>query len=117
MNKHGDWISWILHFIVGMVVGTLGGLVLLMQGHRGSSAFRSLWIGDSLILPFILGTGLILGGVASHFGDQLWVGSNFRVIPPDQPSKSIYTVLLSALTVVCGLCSVGYALYMHFSTP
>jgi hypothetical protein len=50
----------------------------------------------------VIGAALIGAGLASYYGDRLWVGSAYRVIPPDDIARSVATKLLSILAGAVG---------------
>jgi hypothetical protein len=69
-----------MQFIFGFVVGALAGGTLIRDD-------------DSLInsgnAPFFsVGAGLLVAAVASRYGDKFWLGTSYRVIPPDEPGQS-----------------------------
>jgi hypothetical protein len=39
-------------------------------------------------ITFIIGAALLGAAVGSYYGDELWVGTSYRVIPPDRPRHS-----------------------------
>lgn len=83
MNKRADWFAWILQFIVGFGAGALFS-VLFLRGGR-----RSIPIITRAAAPmFALGMGLVGASLASYAGDRLWIGDNYRIIPPDEPRHS-----------------------------
>lgn len=99
MKKNADWMAWSLQFIVGLVVGAILGLRALREPElipRQGAAF------------FILGTALIGGALASIYGDQLWIGESYRVIPPDAPEQSGTSRTVSMIIALTGgLCLLG----------
>jgi ABC-type sulfate transport system permease component len=97
-SNSADWLSWVMQAIVGLVVGALAGLTLASRGRAGG------WrIDESLLLPFILGTALMGAALASHYGDRLWIGDNYRVIAPDGVQHSRSSQFLTFFLGILGL--------------
>lgn len=63
---------------------------------------------------FLAGAGLITGSVASYMGDRLWIGDNYRVIPPESPEQTPASVIASLAVGLAGVACAAYALMMHF---
>ncbi len=72
-----------MQFLAGLAVGATFGCVFLRGGRRSIPLIAR----DSAPI-FLLGTALIGAALASHYGDQLWRGSSYRVIPPEAPRQS-----------------------------
>lgn len=105
MNKRADWLAWSLQFLVGTVVGAACSCIFLRGGHRGIPII------DRETSPaFILGAALIGAALASYYGDQLWVGSSYRVIPPDEPRHSVTSRRVSIIIGCIGVVLVLIAL-------
>jgi predicted membrane protein len=83
MNERADWLAWSLQFLFGLVVGALFSLLFIRGGRRSIPL-----IAGETSPTFILGAALIGAALASHYGDQLWLGDSYRVIPPDKPRHS-----------------------------
>ena len=97
-SPQADWIAWILHFIVGAFVGGMIGLSIISRGNRSIGGEL---LDHHLILPFIAATALMGAGLASFMGDKLWIGDNFRCIPPDGiPQSSASTMMSYAIGVL-----------------
>jgi hypothetical protein len=108
-GNRADWMSWILHFVPGFVIGMMGGCLVISRRHP--SGF---WLSGNLILPFLIGTAAIAGGIASIHGDRLWLGSSYRVIPPQGINHSATSLKLSRVIIGTGaMMSVG-SLAAHF---
>jgi len=97
-SSSADWLSWVMQAIVGLFVGAVLGLALASRGRAGG------WrIDEALLLPFILGTALMGAAFASHYGDRLWIGDNYRVIAPDGVQHSRSSQFLSFFLGILGV--------------
>ncbi len=103
-----DWLSFGLHFVFGLIVGCVLGFMTITRRRHG------IWLHEDLILPYLCGASLIFAGLGAKLGDRLWLGMNYRVIPPDVPSHSAITYYLSIVTVFSGIGLAGFALFQHF---
>ena len=66
------------------------------------------------ILPFCIGIGLIVGAVATHYGDRLWLGENCnRTLPPDEVEESNAS---RTCTIVIGLAGAALMIYAILRT-
>lgn len=83
MNKRADWLAWFLQFFFGLVAGALCSGVFIRGGYRSIPL-----IARETSPTFILGAALIGASLASRYGDVLWVGDSYRVIPPVEPRHS-----------------------------
>ena len=84
-KQEADWVAWVLHFIVGALVGGFIGLTLARKDHKAGGGF---WMDEAMVPYFVLGVALIFGAVASSEGDRLWVGLSYRMIPPEGIQQS-----------------------------
>lgn len=85
MNERSDWIAWSLQLVAGFVAGAFCS-VFFIGGPRGIPL-----IAPGSILIFVMGAALVGAAFASHYGDRLWMGSLYRVIPPEEPQHSAAT--------------------------
>jgi hypothetical protein len=90
MNDQSDWLAWGMHFVLGGVVGAGFGSIFIRGGRRSIPLIER----DHGLL-FVLGMALLVAAMASRYGDALWVGDNYRVIPPDEPRHSSATLRAS----------------------
>ena len=107
-ESKADWLSFVLHFIFGLIVGCIIGLVTILRRREG------IWLQEELILPYLAGTSLIGGGLGAKFGDRLWMGSSYRVIPPDAPHHNRLSLYFSNLSVLLGFGLAATSLFKHF---
>lgn len=112
MQQKADWFAWILQFIFGFVIGGFLGFFLLTQNHRRGGAI--LQFSHELLWIFLLGTSLVTGGLASLLGDKLWIGSNYRVIPPEEQQHSFLSRGLSIVSMAIGALLVVFSVSSHF---
>lgn len=111
MKRGADWLAWFLQFIVGLAVGALVGLVMISRRRRYGGGF---WLDPEQVSTFIFGAALICAGLASYYGDRLWLGSSYRVIPPDGIRHSDTSRILSIIMGLLGGILVLTALLRHF---
>ncbi len=98
-KPQADWLAWILHYLFGLVVGALAGWWLASPGLRGRYWH---WLAFEHYPLFLSGTALIGACLGSLFGEHLWTGLNYRVIPPDGIEHSGLSLLLSIIGGVTG---------------
>lgn len=98
-NKRADGLSWILHFVFGAVVGALAGLAFGTSGRRRS---YQRWLEIELLSEFVLGCALLGAGLGSFFGERLWTGLSYHVIPPDGIEHNLTSRILSSLCGIAG---------------
>ena len=119
MKRGADWIAWSLQLIVGLAVGGFIGLqVIIKSDDRHLSLWDSgFWLATEHVPLFLWGAAFIGGGLASYLGDRLWMGSSYRLIPPDDPKNSPAS---RALSMFIGLLGVGWvflAMLRQFQSP
>jgi hypothetical protein len=107
MKRGADWLSWSLQFIAGSVVGAVGGLYILSRASRYHLTSED-------VVTLILGGALIGAGLASFYGDRLWIGLSYRVIPPDDIEQSETSQILSMATGALGVCVLLRDFLHHF---
>ena len=97
MKTAANWLGWTLQGIFGFVVGVLAGLWLLSRSRS------DIWSNSHLLLLFLLGSGLIGAGLAARYGDRLWMGDSYLLIPPDEPAQSNFSDWLAWFLVAAGI--------------
>jgi len=97
-NRGADWLSWIMQAIAGLFAGAVLGLGMASRGRAGGWRFD-----ETLLLPFIIGTAMMGAALASHYGDRLWIGHSYRIIPPDGVRHSRSSQFLSFFLGTAGL--------------
>ncbi len=108
-SSKANWLSFVLHFILGLFVVCMGGLVIISRGRRGY------WLDNDLILPYLIGAALVGAGLGARLGDRLWIGLNYLVIPPDAPTHSKWSYYLSLFVTSVGAIIVALSLFRHFA--
>lgn len=98
-KPQADWLAWILHYLFGLVVGALAGWWVASPGRRGRYWH---WIAFEHYPLFLSGCALIGACLGSLFGERLWTGLNYRVIPPDGIEHSHLSRGLSIASGVAG---------------
>lgn len=104
MKRGADWFAWILQFILGLVVGAIFGFALLYLkfGARRGEESPVFKIAPDQVSTFVWGAALIIAGLASLFGDRLWMGSSYTSILPDGLTHSRLSRIISIVTIVLG---------------
>jgi hypothetical protein len=99
MRQRADWLAWSLQFIFGLIVGTFFGFGIIAKSHRRGGGW---WLASEQVSIFLSGAALIGAGLASYYGDRLWLGSSYRVIPPDDMKQSRISRIISIVTGTLG---------------
>jgi hypothetical protein len=82
MKRRANWLAWGMQGALGLFVGATTGFLAISRRHAG------LLLDDNLVLPFLIGAALIGAGFGSRYGDRLWFGDNYGMLPPDEPEQS-----------------------------
>ncbi len=90
MKHRADWFAWVLQFVVGLAVGASVGKAIISEGRDLGQ-----WLALDSLSTFIWGAALIGAGVASFYGDRLWlheahqhvVGPDGGAAQPQQPPR------------------------------
>ena len=104
-------MSWVLHFVFGAGVGAVTGLASGSSGIRG---WRPRWIESALLPEFVLGCVLLGAGLGSLYGERLWTGLSYHVIPPDGIEHSLTSRVLSILSGIAGAALITKLLLRNF---
>jgi hypothetical protein len=107
--EKADWISFVLHFVFGLFVGCFVGFITISRRRHG------IWLQEELILPYLSGSSLFCAGLGAKLGDRLWIGDNYRVIPPDSAKHNRRSILASMISIVCGAGLAVVSLFLHFT--
>ena len=112
MKQGADWLAWSLQFIAGFFVGALIALAILSKAARHAGFNMT----QDTVVPFILGPAFIGAGLASYYGDRLWIGDSYRIIPPDEIRQSDISRVVSIAAGILGgsLCCPGFDIFIFF---
>jgi hypothetical protein len=78
-----------------------------VMSHRRRGGW---WLDLHVLIYFIIGTGLILGAIATQKGDRIWMmGRYTRFLPPEKIQQSKFSRLCSILIGITGAGLVMYA--------
>lgn len=111
MKRSADWLAWSLQFIAGLIVGALFGDGINSQPRKYGGGS---WLASEQGSTFIWGAALIGAGLASFYGDRLWWGYSYRVIPPLDMEHSNTSRLVSMVAGVIGSILVLTTILRHF---
>ncbi|RYD24441.1 MAG: hypothetical protein EOP88_00095 [Verrucomicrobiaceae bacterium] len=100
-------MSFVLHFIFGLIVGAV-------LGYASSGRASGLLLPGDLILSWISGTALIGAGLGAKLGDRLWMASSESMVGSDGPSHSRFSAWLCHLSIFSGVVFAATALFKHF---
>jgi hypothetical protein len=108
MKKSADWFAWLLHGLYGLFVGLVTGLALTVRRGMG------FWLRAEFMIPFLVGVALIGDGLGSRYGDRLWMGDNYYMLPPDEPAQSNLSDWISWSLVASGTATCIVTILKHF---
>ena len=98
MKEGADWLAWSMQFVAGLVAGSFVGVLFYPDGAHSIPFFsREAWP------EFLLGVALLGAGLGSYYGDVLWIGDSYRVIPPDRMQHSVASRRASFFVGACGV--------------
>ena len=97
-----------MHGILGAIVGAGVGYFLIGKGRYGG-----FWIRTDLVFPFVIGVSLVSFGIATIYGDRLWIRDNYVMLPPDAPAQSRLSSILSLCIIVVGIATSAIAVLKH----
>lgn len=97
MKQRGDWIAWVLQFLLGAFIGGLAG-INLAYGRR-----LRRFIDEPYPLLFALGAALLVGGLAALKGDRLWLGGSRHGWRLDGPPHDRLTHAAAIGTILLGI--------------
>jgi hypothetical protein len=106
-----DWLAWGFQFVLGGLVGLALGLFVIARRGRSRTGF---WMDSEFVLIWVTGAVLVGGALASYFGDRLWIGRSYLVIPPDRPRHSALSRHASRVVGMAGALFMGRALFGNF---
>lgn len=86
-----DWTAWSLQFTAGLVAGAISGAVATHESGLAGGKF-----------PMIAGLALAGAGLASWFGDRIWLDQSQRVLPPEEMDHTPATRVASIASLILG---------------
>ena len=107
MKKGADWLAWSLQFLAGLFVGAILALYITRRSWYSAAA------ASQYILMPIIGAALIGAGLASYFGDRLWFGASYSIIPPEDIQHSATSRTVSVIAIALGGAMVLLALLLN----
>ncbi len=108
MKYRANWLAWALQFAFGAIVGLVLGFGAL---HR---RYAAVWLDREQVPGFLFGFSLLLAGLASLYGDQLWMGESYRIIPPDGVEHSRTSRWISQITIFAGTVLIAVAVGRNY---
>ncbi|MEO5711942.1 MAG: hypothetical protein ABIT37_00490 [Luteolibacter sp.] len=108
MKYRANWLAWALQFAFGVILGLVLGFGSLHPRNVGE------WMDPKHVPGFLFGSSLLLAGLFSLYGDQLWFGDSYRVIPPDGVRHSRTSKLISQITLLAGVVLITLALCRNY---
>jgi hypothetical protein len=107
--KKTDWVTWALQAVVGLLVGLVVGVVV---AHPRTGP----WLRPGCLAQFVWGVGLAVAGLASIYGDQMWIGFDYRIFPPERVSSGKGGKLMSVVGLIVGITLSGLAIVRNWTT-
>lgn len=114
MNAKANWLAWSLQLIFGAL---LGGVIAATSAWGRQPCFDFSDDEGGLAFGYVLGCSMVIGGLASYFGDELWLGSSLRAYqPPEMPHSAVSRGSSLCIGIV-GLGLIVITLGAHFGLP
>ena len=104
-----NWISWILQGLLGLVCGLYGGFAL---SHTRDGPLLQ----PGCTALFVWGATLLGAGIATIYGDQLWMQFPNQTYPPEKVVRGRVGKFLSQALCVAGTALVIVALIRNWTT-
>lgn len=111
MKKSANWLNWSLQFLAGLLVGGFIGYAIVSKRRRFGGGW---WLAPECVSMFLWGAALLGAGLASFYGERLWWGSLYRVIPPDEMEHSRSSRVASIATGALGCILIAVSILRHF---
>jgi hypothetical protein len=103
-----DWLAWGLQLVFGFIIGAAVGFMLISKRRRWSYGGSGWWVNGDVVPYFIIGTGLLVGAVATVMGDNLWLG--YSIFPDVGFHQTNFSRLCSILIGIAGAGMMIYAI-------
>lgn len=114
MQNRADWVAWSMQFIAGIVVGSVLGISMI-SGRRGLLG-RGWWDSPVIGTMFVVGASLTTAGLASFYGDSLWLGSSHQsYITGESPRHSPWSRRVSIISGTLGVLLIAIAIVVRLA--
>ena len=107
MHSKTDWFAWWIQAFFGLLMGLLFGF-MLTQRQTGGSLLR-----PGCNAQFIWGTALIVAGLASIYGDRIWLSSADINWSPDGVRSDKHGKRISFALIITGALIAIFAIIRH----
>jgi hypothetical protein len=97
-----------LHLVVGLIVGGLIGFFVVLRIRADQGAVNGIGL-------VVAGFALVMGGVASQYGDRLWLHSASSIISTEAPKQNRLSWIASGLIGSVGICVILFSLARNLS--
>lgn len=104
-----NWISWVLQGLIGLICGLYGGFAL---SHTRDGPLLQ----PGCTALFVWGSTLLGTGIATIYGDQLWMQFPNQTYPPKKVASGRVGKLLSQALCGTGAALVIVALIWNWTT-
>ena len=104
-----NWISWILQGLLGLICGLYGGFAL---SHSRSGPLLQ----PGCTALFVWGATLLGTGIATIYGDQLWMQFPSQTYPPEPVASGRVGRFLSLSLCVAGAGLIVAALIKNWTS-
>ena len=104
-----NWISWTLQGLLGLICGLYAGFAL---SHTRDGP----WMQPGCTALFVWGATLLGMGIATIYGDQLWMQFPNQTYPPEKVASGRVGKFLSQALCVAGTALVIVALIRNWTT-
>jgi len=108
VKYRANWLAWTLQFAFGAILGWVLGFGLLHPRHIGE------WLDREHVPGFLFGSSMLLAGLFSLYGDALWFGGSYRMIPPDGVRHSRTSKWISQITLLVGAALLAVAVCRNY---
>lgn len=104
-----NWVSWILQGLLGSICG-------LYFGYELSHTRDGPWMRPGCTATFIWGAILLGAGIATIYGDQLWMQFPNQTYPPEKVASGRIGKFLSYALCGTGAGLVATALILNWAS-
>lgn len=104
-----NWISWVLQGLIGSICGLYG-------GYAFSHTRDGPWMQPDCAALFVWGATLLGTGIATIYGDQLWLHFPSQIYPAEKVASGRVGKFLSYSLCVVGTALVVAALIRNWTS-